>query len=153
VHLDLCPALKERARQGEELAHRIAAAVGRERGLVGIDLVDEELRRVLRGAIQHVRPGVGLVRLHVRDHLPHAGDQRVLLPGLHLQLGNDSHVLVSPFLPLGQRPLNDGARFSRNAARASWWSSLWNVTSSSAVEASKATLSASLISLFTASFV
>src|SRR5439155_25880259 len=50
------------------------------------------------------------------------------------------------------RPLNTGGRFSRSAASASRWSSLWKVSSSSAVEVSKATLSASVkYSLLTAS--
>src|SRR5262245_64991363 len=104
--------------------------------------------------MQDVGPRVRLVGLHVGDHLPHARDERLLLACLDLQRCDDGDHDVAPFSGTAaghvpaQRPLNTGGRFSRNAASASWWSSLWKVTSSRAVEVSKATLSASFTSLF-----
>src|SRR5262245_25103245 len=54
VQHDVGAPIEDAAREPEELLHRLARAVRRERRLVGIDLVDQELRRIGGRTVQQV---------------------------------------------------------------------------------------------------
>ena len=72
----------------------------------------------------------------------------------HMQVRDSGHDRqAGECEPASQRPRKWGARFSRSAARASRWSSLWKVTISSAVEGSKLVSSACFSAWFTACLV
>ena len=105
------------------------------------------LHAFVEGAPAALRPHGELPRDHRARQRLRAGD----LVGV-LSAARVPRVVRRPVVR-SQRPLNAGRRFSRIAASASRWSSLWKVTISSAVEESKATLAASFTNLLTASFV
>src|SRR5262249_5026226 len=89
VHHDVWTAVEDPTGEPEELLHGLARAVCREGGLIGIDLVDEELRGIAGRAMEQVRLGPWLVCSDVSDHLLHAGDEGILLSGLDLERGDD----------------------------------------------------------------
>src|SRR4029453_2308427 len=97
IHGDVGPPVEDAAREAEELLHRLARAVRRERRLVGIDLVDQELRRVGARPVQQVSHRSRLVGLRVGNHLAHALDQGLFLSKLHLQGRDDGQHSESPF--------------------------------------------------------